>query len=436
MKKDEYLLFSMRSKCYRDRAWFISVFSVVQETEDQKKNLYEGKLIREPFGLFTILNGEKIKLDVQLAANEPLARVTDRITINREAVPNLQVPTLETSLGTALINLVTLCEPFNGRFPYQEGRFTIEQIETKIAAKLENTPADGSPRKDDVFYIDELLKFGQAVSFIETLSILFSHSVTSVGLFPAPGRKEFKKEVLKRYEGKLTNPVEMVKFETELKEFDRQYLKSDPSYGKFMSGKVEGARMAAYMTQGGESNNFTGSLEVTPIVQALEDGFPLDKDGFVAIANTIRYGSFARGAETVNGGVVAKALMRAADSWRITEGDCGATLGIERFYSNPKDLVHLVGRYVINKGQPLLIENEEAAKAYLNKRIILRSPQYCRRHGTETCEVCAGLSLSKYPTGLPIPLMEISGGILNDSLKQMHNSKLSTETVDLASVLK
>ena len=435
MSPEAYLLFSIKHDCYMQKAWIVSAFAVTQENDSYKNLNFPGKIIREPFGFFFLNEaGEKEPIETTRKITEPLFTVKDQAKITKEWISTIQENEVLTSVGTLLVNLIVLYKPFNGKFPYMNGKFNASKLEDIIAKKLESTPKEGEARRNDVFYVDELEKYAMAVSFLETLSGLFVHSVTEVGLLPAPGRKEFKKEILKRYEGKLNNPIEMAKFEAELKDFDKQYLKNDPSYGKFMSGKVEGARSDAFLTMGGQSNSFIETHEVTPIVQSLEDGFPLDQKGFTAIANTIRYGSFSRGAETVNGGVVAKAMMRAADSWRITPGDCGTKFGIQRLY-NENDIKNIVGRYLIIGTKTVLIETIEMAKVYINKKIIVRSPQYCRREGTQTCEICAGLALSKYPTGLPIPLMEVSAGILNDSLKKMHNSKLSTETMKLSDVI-
>ena len=435
MSPNEYLQLSIQNKNYKKKAWIISCFAVTQETEKQKEQQYPGKLIREPFGLFTYTeDGEKVQIKSDRPLNQPLFYVKDRVVITPDWIPSLKEAKLETSIGTLLVNLICLYEAFGEKFPYKAGSFSPRKLEDEIALKLQSNPKQGQAKDSSLYYVDEYLKYCEGVSFLETLSQVFTHSITEVGLLPAPGRKEFKKELLKKYEGKLHDPVEMAKFEAELKAFDTEYIKKDPSYGKFMSGKVANSRMKAYMTQGGESNSFVQSMTVTPIINALEDGIPLDEEGFTAISNTIRYGSFSRGSETVNGGVTANALMRAADNWRITEGDCGTQLGIRRFYTE-KEISNIVGRYLIVKGQPVLIETIDQAKPYTSQNLIVRSPQYCRRLGTQTCEVCAGKALSKFPTGLPIPLMEVSGGILTDSLKLMHNTALVTEEMNLASVI-
>jgi hypothetical protein len=435
MKLIDYLLFAIQEKCYKKKAWVVSVFSVTQESDEQKKNTYPGKLIREPFGFFTVSKeNEKIQIDTKNPLTEPLLSIKERLTITKAWIGSLQEDALETSAGTLLVNLICLYEAFGDKFPYKAGTFSPGDLEKEIVKKLQSTPKAGSPREAGVYYVDEYLKFCEGILFLEGFAQLFTHSITRQGLLPAPGRKAFRDELVKKYGDTLRDPVVMAKFEAELSNFDKAYLKSDPAYGKFMSGKVAKSRMKAYMTQGGEANSFIQSMEVTPIVQPLEEGFPLDKEGFTAVSNTIRYGSFSRGSETVNGGVTAKALMRAADNWKITEGDCGTNLGIRRLYRE-SEINHIVGRYIVTGGKSVLVETPEQAKAFINQKIVLRSPQYCRRSGTQTCEVCAGLALAKYPTGLPIPLMEVSGGILTDSLKLMHNTALVTEVVHLPSVI-
>lgn len=431
----EYLKFAIAEKCYRKKAWIISVFSVTVESDDQKKKTYPGKFIREPFGFFFIdSSGERVKIETKNSLTEPLLSPKDRLIITPELIGSVKQDSLETTVGNLLVNLICIYEAFGDKFPYKTGSFTPKSIEADIVKKLKSNPKAGESREEGVYYIDEYLKFCEGVLFLEGFTQVFTHSITRHGLLPAPGRKEFRDTLVKKYGDTLKDPVEMARFEEELSAFDKAYLKSDPSFGKFMSGKVAKSRMKAYMTQGGESNSFVQSMDVVPIIQPLEEGIPLDKEGFTAIANTIRYGSYSRGSETVNGGVTAKALMRAADNWEITDGDCGTTLGIRRLYRED-EIEHIVGRYVVQNGKSNLVSDKGQAMQFAGQKIVLRSPQYCRRASTQTCQVCAGLALSKYPTGLPIPLMEVSGGILTDSLKLMHNTALMTETVHLPSVI-
>lgn len=435
MKLIEYLLFSIQNRCYTRRDWMLSVFCVTQPGHGEKIEPYLGQLIKEPFGFF-VYNpaGEKVAIKTERKLDEPLFSKKDTVTIDSNWLPNCTTEQ-ETTVGRLIANAIAIYEPFGRLVEYQNKPMTPEKIEKLVAGLINSEPKPGEDKDPSKLYVENLVKFQAAVSYLESFSGIFSHSVTPKGLVPPPGRHEFRKALLKEYDGQLTDPVKMGEFEDKLKKFDAEYLKDDPSYGKFLKGKVIQARTAGFLTQGGEANNFTGALDVVPIIPGREEGIPLDPVGFTAISNTIRYGSFARGAETVNGGVVAKGIMRAVDNWRITPDDCGTTLGKRMLIRNKTMAEEIVGRHRIESGKSVLISNIEEANAFIGKVILLRSSQYCRKKGNETCHICAGEKLSKFPNGVTIPLADFSGGLLADSLKQMHNSKLQAEVVDLSSVI-
>ncbi len=436
MTKLAYLLFSIKHKCFYRKAWIVAAFAVVNETPEQKAEKYIGKLVREPFGLFYLDEAlQPQQIEVKLEANAVLFDKKETITITQTDFPFIQQPSIETTIGRLLLNLIVIQEPFEGRLPFINKKFNPSTVENIISPVLENTLKPGEAKKPGVFYVDEYIKFAKATSFIENLSTIFTNSITRVAMLPAPGREAFTKETLAKYQGKLRNPIEMAKFQEELRAFDNAHLKAnDPAYGQFTSGPVISARNKAFMTQGGETNEFIGQLDITPIVKPLDQGIDLDPEAFTAAANMVRYGSFARGAETVNGGVAAKALMTALDTWKIEKEDCGATLGITLSF-NENNFKELVWRFVLANNKPVFIENEEQAKAYIGKTIFVRSPQYCRLPGTETCKVCAGKAISKYPTGQVIPAVEVSSGIMLDSLKKMHNTGIATKVMELISVI-
>lgn len=434
MTPQEYLKYAIEKKLHLDTAWYRYAFTVVRETDAQKAVKYPGKLVHEPFGFFCLNdNLESVKIETSVKPTEPLFAKKDVLTITKDWIPTLQENSVETTVGRLILNLF-LVEAFGKKLPYINTKFTPADVEKKIASKLQSTPPEGKERQEDLFYVDEYLKFCECVSLISTLSTLFSNSISRVGTLPPPGRREFRAKILEKYQGRLHDPVEMSKFEEEMAEYDKEYLKNDPSYGTFMTGKTMKSRTKIFMSQGGEVNNFSKSMEVTPIIQSLEEGVAMDDKGFTASANTIRFGSFARGAETVNGGVVAKGLNNAADNWVVVEGDCGSKLGITRVYYGD-DVKKLVGRIAIINEKMVPIESLDEARKFDGKAVILRSPQYCKMESTRTCTTCATPELSVYKKGVTIPLGEVSGGILSDSLKIMHDSSLTTAVMDLKQVL-
>lgn len=436
MTPEQYLISAIKHKCHCKKAWIVSAFTVSMESETLGKTIYPFKLLREPFGFFYYdENLEKKQLEVKPQEGKPLFHKYDKITIKKADIPFIQEETIETTVGRLLLNLVIIGEPFYGRMPYINKKFKPDHVEALIAPVLMDSLPEGKQKEPGKYYVDELIRFTQAVDFICGLASVFSESITRAGMLPPPGRKEYKKKLLEKYEGKLRDPIENAHFVKELKMFDEAYLKQhDSSFGKFNQGKVGDARVKTFLTQGGESNEFIGQLDTTPIVKSLDEGMDLDPESFTAAANTIRYGSFSRGAETVNGGVVSKALQQSLDTWKITDGDCGATLGVTRTY-DASGIKKLVNRYIIQAGKPVLIETIEQAREYTDKPITIRSPQYCRKEGLQTCEVCAGKALSKYRQGQIIPNMEVSAGIMNDSLKKMHNTSIKSNTFELSAVI-
>lgn len=438
MQKFEYLLYAVQQKAYLNLDWIISAFTFTQPNSNKIENPYPGQLVREPFGVFYYdENKERQPIEVKdPKPNQPLFNKYEAVSITKAALPIITGEKIETTISRLLLNLLVIYEPFYGRLSYINQPFTPSDVEKLIAPKLKDTLKEGEKKVDGVFYTDEYIRFSKAVTFIEQLSKIFAQSVRKAGLLPPPGIKEFKQQLLKKYEGKLRDPGEMVKFQAELNAYDKAYLeKNDTSYGKFMAGqKIIGARSKSWLTQGGEGNSFIDQLDIVPITQPLTEGIDFDPEKFMSICNTIRYGSFAKGAETVNGGVVAKALMVALDTWRIIPGDCTTKFSAKRFYTE-KEASLLIGVYVIANDKPLLIETIDQAKQYVNREIKVRSPQYCRRPGTETCSVCAGKDLARFPNGLVIPAMEVSSGIMSDSLKKMHQTNAQTRSMDLTLVI-
>lgn len=438
MTLETYLYFSIAVKAYLYKSWAIRLFSLFKDSVNDNET-YPGKLYREPFGFF-VLNelGEKVRLEVTRNENEPLVTKNSPIKIGKTQLSCIKEDSIETTMGRLYLNLIVIQEPFNGQFPFVNKPFSPKYVESVIALSLQDQLDDEKQKKPGIYYVDDYLKYCAAVTFIRELSLLFTHSVTKEGLMPAPGRHEFKKKLLADYKARnadLSNPIENASFEQALADYDREYLKkNDPAYGKFMNSKPMNARVKTYMTQGGESNAFINEVKTTPIISSLDEGMVLKPEQFTAAANTIRYGSYSRGAETVNGGVTAKAIMNATDVWRIEMDNCNVSYGAYVLV-NKSNAKSLVGMTLIEDKKQTKFTSLQMVENYLEKTIMVRSPQFCHAPGTSSCKVCAGDALAKYPNGQIIPLLDVSSGIMNDSLKKMHNTNLVTTKFDLLKIV-
>jgi hypothetical protein len=428
MKKIDYLKLAFKEKKFTSQDWIIRCFAVMRQ-ENTDNNWYL-KPILQPFGYgFINAENEFEQFEDSPKPGDPIFKFSDRIQADVSWAENLKTPT-ETSIGNLLINAITVLSSFGPKFPFQTGQLNISKFESIIVTGLKDTPVSETERSNTEFYVDEYVKFTDAMLFVRTLSSIISQSATKKNITQPTGIEKFKKDLVEKYKDKLGDAVELAKFENELKDFDTAYLADDPTSGKFTKGKIKNiARKKLFFTLGQELS-FDDNSAQKPIINSLRDGWPTDPEQLTAMVNGSRVGSFYRGVETVKGGVAAKMLLRAANNFSISNTDCGAKLGMRRVY-NSRNCKQLIGKTVIINNIGKLIPDKETAGSYVGKYIAVRSPMYCRLKGDTICKICAGDKLAQLPTGLSIPLTEISAIILAASMKRMHGVVLSTAVISL-----
>lgn len=428
MTRLEYLKYAISKRCHHNKAWIVSAFAIIKEETPPYKVMYPGKILKKPWG-FAFIDDDAKEVNIDATVDmESLFMFKEEITVDNTMCANVVSPT-KTYLGNLLFNLICIVPPFDTKIPFITGKVSIPNIEDVLAAKLQSTPLAGEERSTEYFYVDEYIKFCDSLSLISSLSQLATYAATPKNVKAPTGIKEFKQTLLVKYAGKLTDPVELAKFEKELTDFDAAYMEGDPSNNLFVAGKIKDiARKKMFLSIGSEKT-FEDSLKANPIINSLEEGWPTEPKLFTPMLNNARMASFSRGAETVKGGVSAKILLRAANSFKIVDTDCETKLGIRRVFTKG-DIHQLVGRTLVDV-RSTFVENNDVASNYLNKSIIVRSPMYCKLEGDKICKICAGTKLSSYPTGLTIPVTEISSILLATFMKAMHSQVLSTAKLDL-----
>jgi hypothetical protein len=426
MTKLEYLKFCIQNRLYSQLAWLVSIFSIT--TNIDKTKLTTGSLIYE-FNSCSFIDQTGQLVKIADAVTQPLFSVKDLINIDSSWLPIVKEPT-ETTVGRLIANAICLYEPFRANIDYINKRFSVGTIEALIAPILKSNPENPEDMKSNEVYVKDYIDFLDNLHYLANLSSIVVVSATPKIITKPEGIDDFIKELIQKYKGKLHDPVEFANFEGELKKFDNEYLKDDPAYGIFISGKVQNiARKKLFLTIGVELD-FKEKAKLEPILSSLSQGWKLNPKEFRLMMNGIRYGSFSRGAETVKGGVTFKTLIRSTNNFKIVEEDCGSKLTLPRTYDG-KNIIKLVDRYIVNNNKVIFIDNIEQAKQYLNKEVQLRSPIYCKTEGDRLCSICVGKKITQHKDSLAIMLSEISAVILKASLKVMHGTVLSTAEIDL-----
>ena len=430
MRKNDFLKRFVANGCYRYKRHVIDILSLRKsvEREPTKENAYRISYLQT--GVFFIdpdNNYQLTKLE-DAVIGEPLFKWSDKIQIDNTWIVNA-LTKIDTCIGNLLFNLCAMAPAFGSKIPFMTGRFGVDDIEVIVAKTLTDTPPEGEKRDSTKIYVDEYLKFMDALEYIKGWSQLSIHTLSDKIVTPPPGLREFKASLIKKYEGQLSDPVNVAKMEKELLDFDNAYIKDDPSYGNFTSGKMRNTvRKKLYLTIGVEKG-FRFQSTVRPILNSLSEGQPLDPQGFSDSMNGLRIGSYSRGSETVNGGVLSKLFLRATNFLTVSEEDCGTTLGLTRTYTE-KDIHKLVGIY-IREGTKWILVTDESANKYINKPVTIRSPMYCLAGSNKRCQYCVGQHIARNKNGISIALTEMSGTVLGASMGAMHSTELKVGKLDL-----
>ena len=441
MRKSEYLRLCIKSGIHDELKWGFSVFAIPKLSNLSQDEQGEKFMpVREETGYYFFdENGSKEPID-EVIISEPIFRPFDKITIDESWGINIK-GTIETTVGNAMFNAWCIEPVFGAKIPYLES-VKLSKIESLISSKLTGGIPDEMYYKNeekfkndlDSIYIQEYIEFGKRLVVLEEFSPLFVYTATAKSIVaPVVNGKtvtEFKKELLVRYEGKLNDPIQLAAFEGELKKFDAEYLKDDPSFGKLLAGKaLTTARKEMYLTISAKLG-FENKSTVDPILNSLHEGQPTDPEQLKITIDAIRSGSLSRGADTVKGGVTAKILLRAGNGFVVLDKDCGTKLYIQREYDETM-LSSLVGRYIIDGNKSKNIVNIDEAGSYIGKVLKVRTPMYCKLEGNTICRVCAGEKLFGYKEGLSIPITDISNTILYSFMKRMHTAELKTADVNV-----
>lgn len=435
MNKRDYFIASLLSGAGYKRAWSVSIFSLINESaEAYKKDPYPYRLVQIPTGFFFVdpnKNNELTKID-DTKIGEPLFSVTEKLTVTKEDnIPNLK-ETIITTYGNLYFNYVVLCYSVGDKIPYQNKRINVIDTEFKITSVMQDTPIENIPKEKGVIYVDEYLKFCDAIFSLVSLTQICVPSATEKVITPAPGISEYKNKLLLENKDKLTDPAVIAKIDALLVEYDKAYLKGDLGEGFLINEKSYNVvRKRLFGMQGAETG-LTSTHEVDLISNSLNEGWDMSK--FPTIINTLRSGSFDRGAQTQLGGESVKWLLRSSSNINITEDDCGSTLGIT-FDIDDINYDKLINFYVIKNNESTLIENEEQAQKYINKKVMVRSPMYCKLGKTDYCKKCCGTNLSQHPTGASVAISEFGSIILTLFLKKMHGKTLSLSVMDYKRVI-
>jgi hypothetical protein len=444
MIKSDYFIKALKAGLYKRTAWVISCFAIISEPMDNwKKDPFHYRLVPTQTGYFYVEvpeHGEPYleKIDDGVPG-APLFRYLEELVLEANDLPNLDHDVM-TTYGNAFFNMSCLCYPFGNKVPYMNGEVKPGFLQDYMAARIEDTPfeEDGmtvvpvEKRDPTIIYVDEYIKFVDAVYHLTNYSQTCIWAATPKTVLAPPGIEEYRASLIEKYKDRLHDPVAVAEISAALVEYDAAYLKGDPGEKFLLSDKSRRVVRAKQHLMHGAETSLNEGVGVQLIQNSLSEGWDISK--FPVMNDSLRAGSFNRGAQTELGGESVKWLLRASSNIAVTQEDCGSVIGKDVVLDKDNSK-RFVGFTAIVNGEQELLKDQETADKYLGQAIMIRSPMYCQLDKTDYCKVCIGQKLGENPTGLSLAISEYGSAFLGIFMSAMHGKALVLAKMDLDTAL-
>ncbi len=439
MNRIEFFKKACHEGLYKQRRWVISAFTVVQEgADDWKKDPYDYRIVQTPTGIFFV--DPEGPVDTENKTLSPLEgkRLTEAPFHFREAVelkigelPNVKKDII-TTLGNMFFNLCAIIPAFGPKLEFITDSVKISNVESEIAKRLKDTPGPDEARNDNDLYVDEYIRFCDSFAYLTEFTQVCTIAITPKAITQAPGTIELRNKLLEENKDKLDDPAVVARIEAVLLKHDAEYLKDDPSENFLITKKSRNVVRKKLFLDYGADPGLTTSFKVDLIAKSLSEGWDVNK--LPTMIRASRAASYDRGAETQLGGEAVKWLYRASSNVNIIDTDCGARLGLA-ISVNEYNKNKLVGMNVITQTSTKLVKDANEAGQYLGKRLMVRSPMYCKLSKTDYCKVCVGERLGANPNSGATAVSRLGSVFLALSLKKFHAVGLSLERATLEEIM-
>ena len=433
MHKLDYIKEVFKAGLHTKRNWVFSAFTVIQEDINAwKRDPFTYRIVQTPSGVFYVRPDNK-----QLEALEGITKgqapfhFMEGIDLKAKEFENVNTD-MRVSIGNLFFNLCAIIPAFGSKMPFVTGNVNIGKLENEIAKKLKDTPMPGETRQKDAYYVDEYLKFCDSFLYLTEFTQICTWALTEKAITQAPGTIELRNKLVEENKDNLTDPLVVAKIEAELLKHDAEYLKGDPSENFLISKKSRNTARKKLFLDYGADPGLTATFEVDMVQKSLSEGWDTSK--MPTMINALRAGSFNRGAETQLGGEAVKWLYRASSNINILDQDCGSRIGlavtVDEYNKNK-----LINKRIITQNSTKLIKDEAEANTYLGKRLMVRSPLYCKLPKTDYCRYCLGENLGVNPNAGSTAISKLGSVFMSLSLKAFHSTSLVVTSTTIDEIL-
>ena len=332
-----------------------------------------------------------------------------------------------TTVGRLLFNKVVLNDNIlkeNGYYNEilnEDGIFGLD-------AKLFALKLDDKITIDDYYdYINKCTWIGYSLATYIDPSLTSDMYVIDKKIYKK--RDELIAKNINAFDNKNSQPAIISSIENELLDDARESIKEIDGYQIYESGArgSYGNNFKNSVIMRGAIKDFVDPSKFTSADKSLVEG--CRKEDFYKMANIHISGAYSRAKSTVKGGYLGKQVRAGFQHIVLDEkdSDCGSKTYLDITITDKNKKLFLY-RYINVNGKLLLLDETNINK-YIDKKVKMRSPLYCK--SDKICNKCAGDLF--YRTGfrnVGIMLDTASGILLNKSMKLFHDATVKTIKID------
>lgn len=418
MNKFEYLKAACNSEAWRRLVWRMGLFNVcVFPEHGEPAELHDLSFIDgiphywdEVDNVWQWVAIEGAIKDAELFVPE------ERLELQPNDYPGLERG-IETTVGRYILNWIVFYYAFEKRMPYLETGHPMDVRKELWSRCIDNE--DDDPDNEGAIRPSMVDKFVNGLAELAPMAKAIAPTGTLRSWTVHPDTYKVRDALLLKHKDELDNPAVIVKIEQALDELDKEWLSGDQSVQYYASKKSRMRRRKLMLMYGIEASFHEGA-DFTLIPNALVE---VDKEGLknlVVKYNSIREGSYSRGAETAKGGEQVRIIQMIFQNHKIVEGDCGTKL-THQVYLNEYNHKRYVGMNMVVNGKIVNL-TLDFLKANLGKVISIRRPILCQRGHVDCCSACASAEKAKEPRAIAADISTAFSNVMGVAMAKMHGS--------------
>lgn len=444
MNRLEYFKTALREEIGRYSHWVFSVFTVtlLDDVSKRKSSDYPYKLYQydnQGVPCFCYHDGQNIIPILEdgkpvETLKQPLINYQERLVITKEYVYNaIDEPELETSAGTLFVNFYCLLYHVKHKLGYFNGRINPKQIESKLAGLVQDdVPED--QRDENVIYVSDDEKIRSAIGSISGFAMISAPSATPYTVTVSPKTLALRDKLFEEYKDRLDDPITVVNISKQVQAADKAWVEeNDENKGFYIDEEksFSNVRQNIFLFQGLQTRLNDKSLHM--VKTSISEG-PKIED-IPALFDTMRAGSYARGAATPLGGEAVKFIFRVFGNTKIIMEDCGTKMGVKRRLTE-ENKERCLNHYILDNGTEVLLDSTNVGD-YMGKVIEMRSPTFCQAdtEGRDVCVHCMGPNFRNQRQSLGAYCSEPASQMMYVSMKKMHSNVKTTTKINLDDTL-